>query len=120
MRSDSKFTAVMALVEADVEDREIAERLGLSLNAVQKHRRDGGVVYQSGRYPEELRKAVRARAEEGWPTAEIMAEFKVSRNYIASVAPELTGPNGKAWRRVIMQAQRAHPDLFDEIQRMQI
>jgi DNA-directed RNA polymerase specialized sigma24 family protein len=110
----------MALVHDGVADEEIAKQLGLAPETVRKYRRRGGVVRKAGRYPDEMRNAVRARAEEGWPTAEIMAEFNVSREYIASVAPELTGPNGKAWRRVIMQAQRAHPDLFDEIQRMKI
>lgn len=101
-------------------DAEVAEITGYFIGTVQRKRRRGGVV----RDPNEGRGLstedaawVSARAAEGWPVSEILAE-RPDLNYDTLLRHFPLGSNGNAWANVKRWATRYQPELFASIQRM--
>lgn len=100
--------------------KDIAERLGVSMKTVERARSRRGLAQpkRANLTPEEVERAKYLIEDEGWPPTEVMKELSCGRYTLYQhVGPTTTG---YAWSSVVRWAHKNCPELFEEIQAMEV
>lgn len=122
-RAERRLAEFRGYIEEGLDDAQMIERSGLSVNRARHWRRAAGMILTSGRsvMPEADKARARALALEGYPAGEIASILGWSAYTIAQ--HDTTGvlsENGNAMAGVTRWARKCHPELLDDINRQRI